>query len=186
MKTNQTILVTGPARSGKSEWAEELSLQSAKQVIYVATAQDYPEDAEWQQRIKRHQLRRPESWQTIHCPQDLGAVILAYGESDCLLVDSLGTWVANFMTLSEAEWRLQVEPLLEAIASTNAMLIFVSEETGWGVVPAYPEGRLFRDRLGTLSREIARLANDVYLVSVGIAINLKQIGHLVPSLKLQD
>lgn len=32
------ILVTGPSRSGKSEWAESLAAQSQQAVIYIATA----------------------------------------------------------------------------------------------------------------------------------------------------
>ena len=177
----RVVLVTGPSRSGKSEWAETLSSQCSQQVAYVATAQDYPDDMEWQERIQLHQQRRPSAWQTIHCPMDLAQVISSQDASVCLLIDSLGTWIANFMEQNESEWQSQVEALLEAIQSTPAMLIFVSEETGWGLVPAYPEGRLFRDRLGSLSRAVAQLADEVYLVSVGIAVNLKQIGHIVPS-----
>ena len=186
MDKTKVVLVTGPSRSGKSEWAEALSLQSSCPVVYVATAQDYPDDAEWQARIKRHQQRRPQTWQTVHCPNDLGALISTQEAGICMLIDSLGTWVANFMTLSESEWQSQVSSFLEAIRSSPALLIFVSEETGWGVVPAYREGRLFRDRLGDLSRAIATLADETYLVSVGIAINLKQIGHLVPGSSFQS
>lgn len=180
------ILVTGPSRSGKSEWAEALSIQSQKQVVYVATAPDYPDDAEWQVRIQQHQQRRPADWQTIYCPLELGQVVLAHEDSSCLLIDSLGTWVANFMDISDSEWRSQVNNLLAAILAAKATVIFVSEETGWGVVPAYPEGRLFRDRLGELSRAVSRIADEVYLVSVGLAVNLKQIGHVVPGLKFQS
>jgi adenosylcobinamide kinase/adenosylcobinamide-phosphate guanylyltransferase len=39
------ILVTGPARSGKSEWAETLAAQADRAIVYVATAQIYPNDA---------------------------------------------------------------------------------------------------------------------------------------------
>jgi len=41
---SKVILVTGPARSGKSEWAETLAMQAGKSVIYVATAQVDPAD----------------------------------------------------------------------------------------------------------------------------------------------
>ena len=41
------ILVTGPARSGKSEWAENLALESGKKVVYIATANENPHDLEW-------------------------------------------------------------------------------------------------------------------------------------------
>jgi adenosylcobinamide kinase/adenosylcobinamide-phosphate guanylyltransferase len=48
------ILVTGPARSGKSEWAENLATRLGQQfnqpIIYMATAQEEPQDLEWQAR----------------------------------------------------------------------------------------------------------------------------------------
>ncbi|MFM8006588.1 MAG: bifunctional adenosylcobinamide kinase/adenosylcobinamide-phosphate guanylyltransferase, partial [Dolichospermum sp.] len=51
---NKVILVTGAARSGKSEWAENLAENSGKTVVYIATAIQYPDDQEWQQRIQKH------------------------------------------------------------------------------------------------------------------------------------
>ena len=52
----------------------------------------------------------------------------------------------------------------------------VAEETGWGVVPSYPTGRLFRDRLGTLTRQIGAIAHATYLVTAGYALNLTDLG----------
>ena len=52
----------------------------------------------------------------------------------------------------------------------------MAEETGWGVVPAYPMGRLFRDRLGQISRRVGTMANAVYLVVAGYALDLRQLG----------
>ncbi len=51
----KVILVSGPARSGKSEWAETLAMQSGKAVVYIATATQNSADAEWNQRIEQHQ-----------------------------------------------------------------------------------------------------------------------------------
>ena len=47
------------------------------------------------------------------------------------------------------------------------------------MVPAYALGRLFRDRLGSLSRAVGAIANDVYLVTSGYAINLSSLGEPV-------
>jgi adenosylcobinamide kinase / adenosylcobinamide-phosphate guanylyltransferase len=52
----------------------------------------------------------------------------------------------------------------------------VAEETGWGVVPAYPLGRQFRDRLGTLIRLVGAIADQVYLITGGYALNLTLLG----------
>jgi adenosylcobinamide kinase / adenosylcobinamide-phosphate guanylyltransferase len=171
----QIILVTGPARSGKSEWAEHLAIRSDRAILYVATAQDRQDDAEWHQRIEQHRDRRPGSWRTVECPMNLVGAIEQAGSADCLLVDSLGTWVANLLEESEAVWRQHGDHLLEALAATQAMVVLVAEETGWGVVPAYPMGRSFRDRLGRLVREVAALANVTYLVTAGHALELSAI-----------
>lgn len=173
------ILVTGPARSGKSEWAEQLAVKSNQQVIYVATAQEYPDDPDWQARIQQHQARRPKSWQIQHCPDDLKTVLGSANAQHCLLIDSLGTWVANHLECSNHIWTLMTDTLQAALLSASAQVIIVAEETGWGVVPAYPLGRQFRDRLGILTRAIAAQADDAYLVCAGIAVNLKQFGQIV-------
>ncbi len=179
--THQVILVTGPARSGKSEWAETLANQTNQSVIYVATAIANPDDVEWLTRIEKHRQRRPAEWTTQLVPVELAATIRAYSDSSCcLLVDSLGTWVANLLEQDEADWKKTLQDLLESLDQTAGIVIFVAEETGWGVVPAYPIGRLFRDRLGELVRKIGIFANTVYLVTGGHVLNLSALGSPLP------
>ena len=174
------ILVAGPARSGKSEWAENLALQTGLPVIYVATARVERDDAEWVERISEHQRRRDRwGWTTIEVPVELAAA-LADGPNDaCLLVDSLGTWVANLLESDETVWQQHQQELLRAIDFAGRV-IFVAEETGWGVVPAYPLGRKFRDRLGTLVRHLGAIADPVYLVTCGRVVNLSLLGQPLP------
>jgi adenosylcobinamide kinase/adenosylcobinamide-phosphate guanylyltransferase len=170
------ILVTGPARSGKSEWAEHLAIASNKRVIYIATAQENPDDPEWQARIEQHRSRRPADWQTLAVPSDLASAIASATETDCLLIDSLGTWLANLLEQDDSEWNQCLEEFLTVVQHAQSDLIFVAEETGWGVVPAYPIGRMFRDRLGMLTRRLGAIANPVYLVTAGHVLNLSQLG----------
>jgi adenosylcobinamide kinase / adenosylcobinamide-phosphate guanylyltransferase len=170
------ILVSGPARSGKSEWAEDLAEKSDRPILYIATAQDRGDDAEWRQRIALHQARRPTGWQTLECPLALTAAIAQADPQACLLVDSLGTWVANLLETPDSDWQGQVDQLLAVLKTTETMVVFVAEETGWGVVPAYPMGRAFRDRLGRLTRMIAAIATKTYLVTAGHALDLSAIG----------
>ena len=170
------ILVTGPARSGKSEWAEQLAMQSGKSVFYVATASLRPDDLEWQARIEQHQRRRPASWKTLSVPIELAMTIRAATASECLLIDSLGTWLANILEQDEATWKHTVQELLLSLTEAIGQIILVAEETGWGVVPAYPSGRRFRDRLGSLTRQVGAIANPVYLVTAGYVLNLSQLG----------
>jgi adenosylcobinamide kinase / adenosylcobinamide-phosphate guanylyltransferase len=173
---SRLILVTGPCRSGKSEWAEKLATQSGRLVTYVATAQADPDDLEWQQRIDLHQRRRPTDWKTLAIPLSITAAIDASKDADCFLIDSLGTWVANGLEQDEAAWQQTVKELLTSLEQAAGSIILVAEETGWGVVPAYPMGRLFRDRLGSLTRQVGAIAHTVYLVTAGYALDLTDLG----------
>ncbi|MFP5269394.1 bifunctional adenosylcobinamide kinase/adenosylcobinamide-phosphate guanylyltransferase [Coleofasciculus sp.] len=173
----QLILVTGPARSGKSEWAEQLAQQTDKQVVYVATAQVDPNDLEWVARIEKHQQRRPTEWTLMWTPIELAQTILEWDQQNyCLLIDSLGTWVANCLEQEDSSWQYRKDTLLSLVSQTSATIILVAEETGWGVVPAYPMGRTFRDRLGQVVRQLGIMANPVYLVTGGHLLNLSTLG----------
>jgi len=175
--SKEIILVTGAARSGKSEWAEILATKKNQAVVYIATATVDPEDREWAARIEKHRQRRPSDWQTLIAPNNLTATIENAPRSSCLLIDSLGTWVANLLTLNEADWQEETALLLKILTSGDRDIILVGEETGWGVVPAYASGRTFRDRLGSLIRKIGTVADRVYLVTGGHALDLTVLGQ---------
>lgn len=174
------ILVTGPARSGKSEWAETLAIQSGKSVIYLATAQVNSGDPEWEFRIAQHRDRRPSNWITLEVPQNLAETIKTTPLDSCLLIDSLGSWVANLLT-DDVNWEETVQNFLLSLELADRDVILVAEETGWGVVPAYETGRTFRDRLGNLVRRLGAIANDVYLVTGGYVLNLSALGFPLPA-----
>jgi adenosylcobinamide kinase / adenosylcobinamide-phosphate guanylyltransferase len=174
--TGKTILVTGAARSGKSEWAERLALQHGGQVVYVATAKIDLTDTEWQARIEQHRQRRPANWQVLESATNLAEIIKNAPPDNVLVVDSLGTWVATYLEEDEATWLTIATQLLTALRHSPSTIILVAEETGWGVVPAYALGRLFRDRLGALTRQVGAIASPVYLVTAGHVLNLSQLG----------
>jgi len=176
-------LITGPARSGKSEWAEQLAQEVAcsneQTVMYIATAQTNRDDTEWAARIEKHRQRRPAHWQCQEVPFELAGAIAKAPPTHCLLVDSLGTWLANLIEQDDAPWDTAEQQLLTALGTARGDVILVAEETGWGVVPAYELGRRFRDRLGSLSRKVGAIATDVYLVTGGYALNISTLGQAV-------
>ena len=176
------VLVTGAARSGKSEWAEYLATQSQQPVIYIATAPEDPKDPEWTARIQRHRDRRPQHWQCIAESKQLTNVLAGLEPQQCILIDSLGLWVANHLDLPEASWQKQTIGLLKLLPALNLTLVFVAEETGWGLIPDYKSGRLFRDRLGHLIRQLGAIADECYLTTGGYALNLRQLGQPLPCL----
>ena len=54
---SKTILITGGARSGKSDFAQQLALKLQNPVIFVATAE--AGDEEMRVRIEQHKKARP-------------------------------------------------------------------------------------------------------------------------------
>ncbi|MEB3319232.1 MAG: bifunctional adenosylcobinamide kinase/adenosylcobinamide-phosphate guanylyltransferase [Cyanobacteriota bacterium] len=173
-------LVSGPAASGKSRWAEHLAHKSGKPVIVLATGPDLPEDASWQRRLQRHRQRRPATWRTMEVGGDLSAALLSLRRSDLALVDSMGTWVAAHLELESSLWQVELSSLLEALRRCQAEMVLVSEETGWGVVPVTAAGGRFRDRLGELQQRLTPLCQEAWLVLQGRAIALSPLGVLVP------
>ncbi len=171
------ILVMGPTSSGKSEFAETLAVKTDQAVVYIATAKVDENEREWQARIIKHQQRRPANWRTVTAALNLSSCLDQGIVGECFLIDSLGTWVANFLDLESEPWQQKSDRFLESLKSTEAEVILVGEETGWGVVPAYPLGRLFRDRLGYLSRQVGNLADITYLVTGGHVLNLSLLGE---------
>ena len=171
------ILVTGAANSGKSEWAEYLATQTNQPLLYIATGQKNESDLEWMKKIEAHQKRRSSQWQTWEIAQQLSSAITNIPTNSCALIDSLGTWVANHLEAEDSTWQKQTEELILNLQDAQSShIIMVAEETGWGVVPAYELGRIFRRRLGKLTREIGAIADQVYLVVGGYAVDVSKIG----------
>jgi adenosylcobinamide kinase/adenosylcobinamide-phosphate guanylyltransferase len=182
------ILVLGPVRSGKSARAAALADATRKRVIVAATAAADPSDPEWCERIERHRRDRPAAWDVVETADPQGpelATLLRETPSDaCVLVDALGTWLAQELLAwdeaaadaSAAALEARCAELVAALRDAAATTIVVAEETGWGVVPVSPLGRLFRDTLGRLVQRMAANADRVELVVAGFAIDLRAVG----------
>lgn len=174
-------LISGPAASGKSRWAEHLAERSGKSVVVLATGPELPEDLSWQQRLQRHRQRRPSSWHTIEVAGELSAALLPLQRDQLALVDSLGTWVASHLESDSLHWQEVVETLVQAVLTCRCGVILVSEETGWGVVPMTAAGGRFRDRLGELQQQLTPHCDEAWLVVQGRALNLAKLAQPVPS-----
>lgn len=167
-------LVLGGARSGKSTWAES-QFREVPVVDYVATSRTDPDDPEWQDRVATHRARRPRTWRT-HETIDLVAV-LGRDDPAPVLIDCLAVWLARVMDSADA-WsgatdpvpaiRTAVEAFVEALRSTSREVVVVSNEVGWGIVPADAGSRLYRDELGRLNAATAAVCDEVWLCVAGI------------------
>jgi adenosylcobinamide kinase / adenosylcobinamide-phosphate guanylyltransferase len=175
------VLVLGGARSGKSERAE-LRLAGEPEVTYVAAdptsrasrdGAGEPADPDWAARVTAHRARRPAWWRTAETTDLAGVLASARG---ALLIDGIGTWLAAVLdecgawsgsAESAARLAARTAGLVAAWRQTGAYVVAVSDETGLGVVPDTPAGRLFRDELGRLNQALAAESEETELVVVG-------------------
>ena len=170
-------LILGGARSGKSQYAEQLAEASKKEVIYIATGG--AGDDEMQTRIDKHQAERPRYWQTIEEPILIADVLSQYaGTHTYLLVDCLTLWLSNILFDARGGYQediflQQKQALLELLPDLQTDITFVSNEVGSGVVPMDKMSRRFVDEAGKLHQQLAKLCSHVTLVTAGLPMALK-------------
>ena len=173
-------VVTGPARSGKSRWAEHLAQVSGLEITYVATGGSGIGDPLWEARLALHRQRRPSAWGCQEVGFALADCLSTLGDHSLALVDSLGSWVAHGLELDAVTWEQHCQRLLTTMESCQGTVIVVSEQAGWGVVPPTAIGGLFRDRLGELEQQVMAIATTGWLVVAGRALDLLPNSVAVP------
>ena len=174
-------LISGPASSGKSRWAEQLAQRSGLDVIYIATGPLLADDPAWQERLRQHRDRRPPHWELWEVGGELSAALARLMPGQLGLVDSLGTWVASHLETDQAGWEVCCQTLLERVRMVEGHLLMVGEECGWGVVPPTEVGGRFRERLGSLQQALGAEADASWLVIAGRALDLMSLSLPVPS-----
>lgn len=173
-------LVTGGVRSGKSTYAEGLLVDAT----YLATGVPR-DDADWQERVRLHQERRPASWRTLET-LDLPSALTA--TTGPILLDDVGNWLSRTLDALDA-WNDEAlrhtwhsayldasEGLVDAIANYGDDFVAVTNEVGFGLVSPYASGRVFTDELGRLNQRIAAVCDQVVLVVAGCPLVIKD-GH---------
>ena len=136
-------LVLGGVRSGKSALAEQYARDSAKEVVYIATAT--AGDEAMAERIMKHQGQRPATWLTVEEPVALASTLQAQAaEQRCLLVDCLTLWLSNLLLAEDKPMFFRErDAFLACLSTLPGELIMVSNETGLGVVPMGELSRRF-------------------------------------------
>ena len=169
-----STLLIGGVRSGKSAWAERYA-QPFWRKVFLATAGTVDDDM--RERIRNHQARRGEGWQTIetgkHLHQNLASVS---AEPGCIVVDCLTVWTALIMNDNPSLYQIvndHVKPIAECIQTAKADIVIVTNEVGMGVHPEYESGRRYRDLLGMVNQEIAEICDHVILFVAGIPTAVK-------------
>lgn len=203
---SQFTLITGGARSGKSQFAELLAAHAKRPVIYVATAQIW--DEEMALRVKKHQLQRPATWRLIEEPLNIHETLFQLKDEDgVILLDCVTLWLTNLLIAGQAhlatpscpdgaefsidqendhstfsnELEPQILDMVKDVANLareiRPQVIFVSNEVGQGIVPENPLARAYRDLAGRSNQILAHSADQVYMVVAGIPMEIKHSGE---------
>lgn len=200
------VLITGGARSGKSGFAEKYAAYLGNKGYYAATCRIW--DDEMKERVALHRSDRDTSgfpWETVEEPLQLASLIEGLGKPDnnngqgqpVLLIDCLTLWLTNVLfDQEETDWDhdreakeraaarvdREISRLIEALQAASLPVLMVTNEVGDGLVPEYPLGRLFRDLAGRMNQRIASVCDQVFLVTAGIPVELKQLAFRLPGI----
>ncbi|MEQ1789180.1 MAG: bifunctional adenosylcobinamide kinase/adenosylcobinamide-phosphate guanylyltransferase [Rickettsiales bacterium] len=165
--------ILGGARSGKSQYAEELASNAGRLKVYVATAEVL--DDEMEKRIEIHRARRGNDWKVVEIPIDIPIQITNHSYANSvILVDCLTLWLSNLLH-KKIDVNAQIDSLLEALKITQSEVILVSSEVGMGITPENILARQFIDYTGILHQRVAEVADNVVLVVAGIPVKIKGV-----------
>lgn len=166
-----TVLLGG-ARSGKSALAVRWAQGFDGPVAMLATAEAL--DDEMRGRIARHRAERPAGWTTVEQPRDVPEALAAVDPGTFVIVDCLTLWVANLLDRSDADVLAAADVLGRTAAARPAPTVVVSNEVGWGIVPADAGSRRYRDLLGGVNRVVATHAVKAWLLVAGRVLALRE------------
>jgi adenosylcobinamide kinase/adenosylcobinamide-phosphate guanylyltransferase len=165
------IFITGGARSGKSRYAQQLALDRSASPVYVATARIW--DAEFQQRVDRHQQDRDGRWTLLEEEKWLSRLPL---EGKVVVIDCVTLWITNFF--ADEKYDLDAclaacEREIEALVRMDAQLLVISNEIGMGLHADTESGRKFTDLQGWINQSLAAKADEVIFMVSGIPLRIK-------------
>ncbi len=161
------IFITGGVKSGKSSCAVKLA-HGYKRRAFLATAVAF--DDEMKKRIEEHKKRRGDLFETKEEPVYLSKALKSIRNADVCVVDCITVWMGNLMHYNKPE---EIDNFKTVLKDLTFDLIIVSNEVGMGIMPDNRMARRYLDLLGELNREIAEMADSVFLMISGIALKIK-------------
>lgn len=185
MEKAPIYFVTGGVRSGKSTFAEKLTIQCSQELnkglVYIACGR--ARDEEMALRISKHQEQREQShvsWQTGEYPTNIEESVNIFEHHPVVLIDCLTTLLDNELFSANTEWsQIQASLIfdkilagLETIQQNVSALVLVSNEV-LHEYSNYTSVQLYQRTLGLLHQEIVKRAERAYLVESGIPVMMK-------------
>ncbi|MCR5626254.1 MAG: bifunctional adenosylcobinamide kinase/adenosylcobinamide-phosphate guanylyltransferase [Lachnospiraceae bacterium] len=177
------VIVIGGSASGKSEFAEQLSLSKSgdKEVVYLATMRNT--DPESLKRIEKHKRRRKDGeYYTIEEGRYLSSALLRVFPkgASCVLLEGLGTMVSNFMFGEDELCKLDSDHISELIIKEIIQLADISESLIIVSDNVFGDGNMYDEMtakyIDVCGKVISSLSSDacnVYEVVAGIPIKIK-------------
>jgi adenosylcobinamide kinase/adenosylcobinamide-phosphate guanylyltransferase len=168
------MLILGGVRSGKSRYAEELARSQARPVTLIATAE--ARDEEMAARIEAHRRHRDPRWRIVEEPLALAAALRrAVSPESLVIVDCLTVWLSNLVCGKDADAsRRETQALLDALSSLAGDCVLISNEVGFGIIPANALARRFGDEAGVLHQRVAARCDRVILMVAGLPLAVKE------------
>ncbi|MBO4387210.1 MAG: bifunctional adenosylcobinamide kinase/adenosylcobinamide-phosphate guanylyltransferase [Treponema sp.] len=173
------VFVFGGSKSGKSNFAQNLSvkLSDKKNLYYVATM--IPYDGEDELRIKKHiEARAGLGFKTVECPYDLSEVFFdkENNPDGTFLVESLTSLLSNIMfkncQVDFNSWE-KLKKMLATFVEKAKNCVFVCDSIFSDAESYGEETEAFRETLAKASSFICGLADIVAEVKNGYANFIK-------------
>ncbi|MDR5899713.1 bifunctional adenosylcobinamide kinase/adenosylcobinamide-phosphate guanylyltransferase [Halomonas vilamensis] len=175
------VFVSGGARSGKSEMAEQqvVSAAGSSPCYYLATADVY--DDEMAERVARHRQTRKEQWQGVHwqtieAPLRIDQAVTQVPAGHAVLLDCLTLWASQVLYASELSEQEGLTLLVNTLADARARdvhLVIVSNDINETLPPIDAETWRYLAFLQRVHRWLAAEADSVLDVVAGCALPWK-------------
>lgn len=180
--------VSGGARSGKSQYAEQLAKTIAEQsdrkyqctrtLVYMATAKSpcSETDLEMVQRIERHRLQRDHLWQTIEEPYHIEHALANIERGSVVVLDCLTLWTSQLLydrQLCQAEIAHKLKNMLDETYKRQLSLIVVSNDVNEGLPATTETVSEFMRILESIHHIVVQEADEVTQVIAGLPLHWK-------------
>lgn len=170
------VLITGGSGSGKSEYAENLTMSLGEQRLYIATMMVYGEEG--RRRVARHRkMREHKKFRTVECPSGLETIPdCAITKDAVVLLECMSNLVANEMFPAEGAGRSDREVVdkitggMERLIRCCRHLVVVTNEVFSDGNSYGPEMEQYIRALGQINVWLASMADQVTEVVCGIPV----------------
>lgn len=173
-------LILGGSGSGKSSYAESeaVRLRENRTLYYLATMQVYGEEG--RKKVERHRnLRAGKGFLTQECPVDLADVCAQMDVGSVALLECISNLTANEMFRGEQIAAVddvveKIEQDVKRVAAQVKHLVIVSNNVFEDGIAYEKETMQYLEALGRINVRLARMADRVTEVVVGIPVCLSE------------